>query len=155
LLLQAAELRAELSRLQAPDTKGLKEDLINALLAHLLHPSITAAAVDAASKGSAAAELVVLTAQGLQLLQQLAPAVVSAARQHQGGADHRVGLQLLPQCQVGSNSILSTAVTACLLPPPLKSASGSCLEQGQQEAPQQGPCLPLPNCPNTAATFWT
>jgi hypothetical protein len=117
LLLQAAELRAELLRLQAPDTAGLKEDLINALLAHLLHPSITAVAAETNSKESAAAELVALTAQGLQLLQQLAPAVVAAVQQRQVGADHVIGLQVLPQWQVGHNSILHTAVLlqACLL----------------------------------------
>jgi hypothetical protein len=97
LWLQAVELRAELSRLQLPEVKGLKEDYINALLAHLLHPTTAAAA-----GGGVSADPVQLTVQGLQLLQLLAPAVSAAAQQQLGPQEAATGLGLraLARCQV-------------------------------------------------------
>jgi hypothetical protein len=97
LWLQAVELRAELARLQLPDVKGLKEDYINALLAHLLHPTTAAAAA-----GGVTADPVQLTVQGLQLLQLLTPAVSAAAQQQLGPQEAATGLgpRVLARCQV-------------------------------------------------------
>ena len=102
LWLQAVELRAELSRLQLPEVKGLKEDYINALLAHLLHPTTAAAAAAGGGGGGVSADPVQLTVQGVQLLQLLAPAVSAAAQQQLGPqeAASGLGLRALARCQV-------------------------------------------------------
>jgi hypothetical protein len=94
--LQAPQLRTELSRLQAPAaSKGLKEDLINALLLHLVHPHTTAGA-------AAGAEAVVWTELGLQLLQRLSPAVAQSAAAGPGSSGT---LQALTHCQVRTRGV--------------------------------------------------
>lgn len=100
---QAAELRGELVRLSsAPDSssKGLKEDIINSLLLQLLLQA--SAATNGASSQAAG---VLLTAQGVELLQQFAPRLYGAAVVLERGSSSssgRLGLQALSQCQVGA-----------------------------------------------------
>lgn len=92
-----SDLRAELSRLQVPESKGLKEDLINVLLAHLLYRSTAAAAAaSAAGNGHAAAvpTQVSLASRGELMLHRVS-LVLYRTVQQQG-----VGLQVLTSCQV-------------------------------------------------------